>query len=109
MRLLRLLTGGLLVGKSVFGCSVEPSGSARSTQSEKLLSRAQALAIAEAEVRRQGFDLSKYVLSDFNRGLSEDGKKWSFLFLLGPAPPPGATLLVMVNRRTGAAELIRGM
>ena len=109
MSLFRLLTIGFLLSALLCGCGPGADTSATSSESRKLLNREESLAIAEAEVRREGFDLSQYVLSDFNRGLLEDGKEWSFLFLLGPAPPPGATLLVVVERRTGTARLIRGM
>lgn len=75
---------------------------------ENLMTREQGLAIARKAATARGYDLGRYSLDTFGLELSEDGGQWMFGFLCKPIPPPGCSFLVIVDRRTGIAEVFPG-
>lgn len=79
-----------------------------SRQTESFLTREEGLAIARKAATAHGYGLERYSLDAFGRELSEDGGQWLFGFLCKPVPPPGCTFLVVVDRRTGIAEVFPG-
>ncbi|WP_157476208.1 hypothetical protein [Lysobacter sp. Root690] len=85
------------------GAAQEGSGPA-----EGLMTREQALPIARKAATAHGYDLERYSLDTFGNELSEDGGEWMFGFLCKPVPPPGCMFLVVVDRRTGIAEVFPG-
>jgi len=73
------------------------------------LSRQDALAIAEKEIKAQGIDLNRYKLSKFPQELSADRNEWMFHYQCTPDPiPPGCFFWVSVNRITGVAKYLPG-
>ena len=72
-------------------------------RSVKLLTRAQALAIARKAMIQEQLKLADYKVDDFVGGLSEVGKTWVFLFRLAPNGPPDSGFFADVDRTTGVA------
>jgi hypothetical protein len=99
---------------SATGCRPETSAKPADVQTanpalhSQPISRAEGLRLAEFAARRNGYDLSRYKLDTFGNELSQDHTKWVFVYLLKPAPPPGGFFMVLINRRTGAAEISPG-
>ena len=71
--------------------------------STKLLTRAQALAVARKAMIQEQLKLADYKVDDFVGGLSQDGKTWIFLFRLAPNGPPDSGFFAEVDRTTGVA------
>lgn len=73
------------------------------------LSREEALAIAEREIKAQRIDLKRYKLSKFPHELSADRNEWMFNYQCTPDPiPPGCFFWISVNRITGVAKYFPG-
>jgi hypothetical protein len=71
------------------------------------LSRQDALAIAEKEIKAQGIELKRYKPSQFPQELSADRNEWTFYYQCTPDPiPPGCFFWVSVNRITGVAKFL---
>ena len=74
-----------------------------------LLDRTQALELAKAAAKEQGFDLSKHRLSTFGDETMGGDSEFGFDFLCMPIGPPGCGFLAVVDRRTGTVEILRGL
>lgn len=78
------------------------------THSQRLLDRAEALKISRVAALAKGYDLERYQLQTFGQELSQDKEEWLFGYAQNPSPPPGGMFLVVVDRRTGKAEVYPG-
>ena len=90
-----------------------PEASVKSSVAiDGLMTRERGLIIAREFAKSEGRDLTKYELDtfghDFGSELTEDRAEWMFVFLCKPIGPPGCQFMVVVDRRTGKAQLIRG-
>ena len=77
--------------------------------SDGLMARAQGLIRARELAKSEGLDLARYELDTFGTELTEDRGEWMFVFICKPVPPPpGCMFMVVVDRRTGKAQLFPG-
>jgi len=79
-----------------------------SQPAEGLISRDRALALAQRAAAQHGYDLDKYILSDFGEELTKEEKEWAFAYHCKPVPAPGCHFLVVVDRSTGEADVLPG-
>ncbi|NOT86549.1 MAG: hypothetical protein HOP03_00030 [Lysobacter sp.] len=96
MRLIFLI---LLLIVSLVGCD---------RRLNREITREDALKIAHSAAKKHGYDIDEYMLSDFAEELSQDKKKWMFLFLKKPVPALGNQFVVVVDRSTGVTHVIPG-
>ena len=74
-----------------------------------LIGKAQGLAIGRKAAIGQGFDLNRYALDTFGDQSGGGKTKWLFVYLCRPQPSaPGCSFMVVVDRRTGVATVLRG-
>ena len=70
-----------------------------------------AVNISREAMIAKGHDLSRYRLAELNEfasKLSPDGKEWWLLYFCSPGlAPPGCSVWVSVDRKTGNAEVSR--
>ena len=77
---------------------------------ETHLTRDEAIRIAEATARAEGYDLRKYSVTGCHYDPTETGGTWRVCFGLDPAdrPRPGEGLLVVIDEQSKKAELMAG-
>jgi len=76
---------------------------------EKLIGKAEALAIARRAAAAHGYDLKHYKLDTFGDPGALGISKWFFVFNCSPGPvPPGCHFFVEVNRHTGVSVVQPG-
>jgi hypothetical protein len=103
-----VLASAMLVAACAGGDHAQPTPVAPTTP-KPLLNRDQALELAKAAAKDQGYDLSKYRLSTFGDETMGGESEFGFDYLCMPIGPPGCGFLAVVDRRTGAVEIMRGL
>ncbi len=73
----------------------------------QLLTKQQAIRIAEETAKGEGYDLSKYNMTGCHYEYTAKDQSWTVFFVVKP-PPPGGHFGVIIDARTGKARLMRG-
>jgi hypothetical protein len=87
---------------SALGCA------SQATAIRSLLTRDEAVAIAEKAAKSEGIDLGKYDMTACRYEYTEAEANWSVLFVQKPPTPPGGHFLVWVNDKTKTTQLMHG-
>ncbi len=73
-----------------------------------LVTKEQAIRIAEETAKGEGYDLSKYNMTGSHYEFVAKDQSWTVFFVLKPPTPPGGHFAVIINARTGKASFMRG-
>jgi hypothetical protein len=77
-------------------------------KTDSQLTRDEAIRIAEATARSEGFDIQKYNVTGCHYEFTRKDRTWTVFFELKPPTPPGGHFMVSVHDQTKKATLMRG-
>jgi len=80
---------------------------AASPHKKPTMTKADVVAIANAEASRQGYDLEEYETPRAEYEFTANDQTWS-VFYEGKEKVPGNHFLIIINDRTGNCQLMRG-